>query len=450
MKKKVILGIILVLLLIGAGSLYIYFETDLFKSEKQIFLDTLKNSDILKETSEDKAVKEYLQKQQNTPYTNDGEISLNMSGIEDEDLEALNNSKIIFDGKTDNTKKSAEQNITLKTGIGIDIPLKFKKNGEQYGIQTNLINDKYIVLKNENLKKLAERFEIDTEQIPDKIDINKSKFTEKEIKELKEKYYKILENDLEESYFKIEKQDKNKILKLEIPEEKFVNIISNILEEISKDEIILSKLPDGIDQQDFKDKITSTISEMKASINTSNKIDINVYVKSKKITKLEMMYLEEAEITSKIEIERTNNKDFDIKIYDGNEKICDISIKTETNENDVTYKITLNTKGTSSANIEFVAQFKNILTLDNVEENYNINMSSKIENEDEIDPGMTYTPAVLGDNVQIKINYKNTKKFEENISIEELDSNNSIIINDATDEDLQKIILNLYTNLGLI
>ena len=77
-------------------------------------------------------------------------------------------------------------------------------------------------------------------------------------------------------------------------------------------------------------------------------------------------------------------------------------------------------------------------------------MSSKIENEDEIDPGMTYTPAVLGDNVQIKINYKNTKKFEENISIEELDSNNSIIINDATDEDLQKIILNLYTNLGLI
>ena len=233
MKKKVILGIILVLLLIGAGSLYAYFETDLFKSEKQIFLDTLKNSDILKETSEDKAVKEYLQKQQNTPYTNDGEISLNMSGIEDEDLEALNNSKIIFDGKTDNTKKSAEQNITLKTGIGIDIPLKFKKNGEQYGIQTNLINDKYIVLKNENLKKLAERFEIDTEQIPDKIDFNKSKFTEKEIKELKEKYYKILENDLEESYFKIEKQDKSKILKLEIPEEKFVNIISNILEEIS-------------------------------------------------------------------------------------------------------------------------------------------------------------------------------------------------------------------------
>ena len=47
----------------------------------------------------------------------------------------LNNSKITFEGKTDNSKKLAEQTMTMNFSQGFNIPVKIRRDGETAGIQ---------------------------------------------------------------------------------------------------------------------------------------------------------------------------------------------------------------------------------------------------------------------------------------------------------------------------
>ena len=53
-------------------------------------------------------------------------------------------------------------------------------------------------------------------------------------------------------------------------------------------------------------------------------------------------------------------------------------------------------------------------------------------------------------NIKMNINFENTKSFDENLQIEELNADNAIVLNDATDEELQNLILGIYQQLGLI
>lgn len=46
MKKKILLVVVLVVLLLGVGAAYAYFETDFFKTEKEIFLSYLLNDEM--------------------------------------------------------------------------------------------------------------------------------------------------------------------------------------------------------------------------------------------------------------------------------------------------------------------------------------------------------------------------------------------------------------------
>ena len=49
MKKKILLAIILVIILLGCGIGYAYFETDILKSEKDMFFSYILKNDIFEE-----------------------------------------------------------------------------------------------------------------------------------------------------------------------------------------------------------------------------------------------------------------------------------------------------------------------------------------------------------------------------------------------------------------
>lgn len=441
MKKKIALTLLIVVILLGIGGVYAYFATNAFKTDKELFFSYM-TSDWLSDLK-DENLKEYIKKQENNAYTNKGSIALEVQddgSISDETLQMIKNSKITFEGKTDNSKKIAEQTLTMELAQGINIPVKVRRDGETLGIQLNLLNTKFIAVRNENLKNLLERLGADAEDVPDKIDFEESTFTESEIKELKEKYFSILDENLDEELFSKEKENDQTIIKLSMTEEKAKDVLIKIFQTIRDDETLLKKFSGVIDRDDLKQQIDDLVDELK-DIEPDEKttFEMKLSIKSKKVEKVEMNIKEGENITANILIENSQNK-LSIKAYDEGDSILELQIEKETNENDVAYKIDIKTDldtelaDQEKAEIHLTVQYKNLATLDNVEENYELKLSTQDYDES---------------NTDLKLNYTNVKQFSSNIKVEGINSENAITLNDATDNEIDELLITIYKNLGL-
>ena len=433
MKKKIALTLLIVVILLGIGGVYAYFATNAFKTDKELFFAYM-TSDWLSDLK-DENLKEYIKKQENNAYTNKGSIALEVQddgSISDETLQMIKNNKVTFEGKTDNSKKIAEQTLTMELAQGINIPVKVRRDGETLGIQSNLLNTKFIAVRNENLKSLLERLGADAEDVPDKIDFEESTFTESEIKELKEKYFSILDENLDEELFSKEKENDQTTIKLSMTEEKAKDVLIKIFQTIRDDETLLKKFSGVIDKDDLKQQIDDLVDELK-DIEPDEKttFEMKISVKSKKVEKIEMNIKEDENITANILIENSENK-VSIKVYDEGDSILELQIEKETNGNDVTYKIDVKTDldtelaDQEKAEIHLTVQYKNLATLDNVEENYELKLSTQDYYES---------------NTDLKLNYTNVKQFSSNIEIEGINGENAITLNDATDDEIDELLI---------
>lgn len=72
--------------------------------------------------------------------------------------------------------------------------------------------------------------------------------------------------------------------------------------------------------------------------------------------------------------------------------------------------------------------------MDNVEENYELKLSTQDYDES---------------NTDLKLNYTNVKQFSSNIKVEGINSENAITLNDATDDEIDELLITIYKNLGL-
>ena len=442
MKKKILLLVLLIVLLLGAGVAYAYFATDTFKSEKEMFFSYLFSDELSNKFKEDKMV-EYFDKKLSTPYTNKGKVTVNIDGIEDEELEILKESEISFEGQVDNSKKLEEQKITMDFSKGFNIPVKIKRDGEAIGVQTDFIDKKYVVLKNENLKALLAKFDVDSENIPDKIDFEKSKFTQKEIAELSEKYTKILKDNLEDELFSKEKIDNQTIITLKITEEKVKDILIKILKELREDQTIISKLPDGFEVSDYKDEIDELISDLEdETTDENNTCEARIFVESKKLKKCEIAFFEEEKAEATLVIENLDNQ-LSIKVYEEKDLLLEMNITKKVEQDDVILTINMKANSEDDENVEIEAtvRYKNVLKSDNVEEIYNIKVSYSEDEE--------YSSYTNG-KAEISLNFSNLVTFTNSVEIEGFNEDNAIIINNATDEELQALLLKIYKNLGLL
>ena len=186
MKSKVIGRMIIILLIIililGGISCYLYFTTDLFKSNQQLFFKYLGQTLDMQNGFMDTAYVSYLDKKETGKYEDSGSFSVNMNieGIEDTVLETINNFNIEYSGLVDNTASKSEQNITLNYSDDVNFPFNYKYANETLGLQSDYVSSKYIGIENNNLKEFVEKFGVtDTTEIPDTIDLF-SAFTNQE------------------------------------------------------------------------------------------------------------------------------------------------------------------------------------------------------------------------------------------------------------------------------
>ena len=255
MKKRYLIMIIIAIVLViclGAGLAFAYFATDLFKSNKQIFSKYFsKNNEIL-ELLNDPDLKAYAEKQKQNAYTSEGSIKTNVTfpdSSQKQIADALQNCNITFNGKTDIANNYMYSNIKANYSQAQSLNIQLYRNNDIYALKIDDVLAKFLGVENNNLKELAGKLGLPQEQIasiPNKIDLNEVQslnvFTNDEISQLKDKYFKIVTDNLKDDMFSKEKSNEYSVYTLSINNEQFKNISTKLMETLKNDDLLKNKI----------------------------------------------------------------------------------------------------------------------------------------------------------------------------------------------------------------
>ena len=494
MKKNkilpaIIVVVILIIVLLG-GLAYAYFFTDAFKSDKQLFFKYVSENFEIVKNLKDEDLEKYKEKQQNTPYTSDGEIKMyfTLSGTQESNLiNTLKNCNITFNGSTDKANKYAYQKVNLNYSDSENLSFEYIHNQDTYGIKINEVLNKFIAVENNNLKEWARTLGLDEETIElilDKFDfennIFKDLFTEEEIKTLQDKYLNLIVENLTDEMFSKGENAESTIYTITITKSQAENIGINLLQTLKDDELIFSKMKKVMTEnlnitetdsnsyiQEIKDKIQDAIDEISNSSsnmvdqddmtdtegidNTTNTAEsrnlvVNVYVKNKSLQKTEFVIDE-----NKMSIIRTANGLTSEYLKSGEVNPQTIAIEKTKSSDELSYNLQVNEDGEE---LKASASFKGISTLNAVEESYEYTINSTLADlagktgiltknyeyaeDSENDNNQLYEEA------EITNKYKNTKTFNSNLTKENITTDEMMLLNNHSIESIG----NLFSQVG--
>ena len=367
----VIIGILVVGIGIGA---YIYFYTDTFKTNKEIFYKYATEEQLSKIIDFD-SMKQTLTRfaSEKSEQNIDATINITMN-----DQNVLNNATVVLNGKNDPIGNKAEISLFFGNNNKKDIlEIDGIYNKDKFGISFKDITQKYITIQNQNLNSFSEKLDLNEENI-DKIELsNYSSQIDESIEEVKtvctEFFTKVAEQTSKEQY-------------------------SNL----GKTQIELNG--SSVEAKKYELKLNSE--EMKQicdSINIDNS-DISEVIKSIKNSKF----------------------DFTQTIYVYEEKL--IKIEITINGEDYQARITKNI-GTQNDNLT--------IQITTSEEMKVIIDILKTSNEKYV---MSYEVTGSGDTEnKLLVNVNMDIKFNVDNTVEELTDENSVIINDMSIEEIEKI-----------
>lgn len=327
-KKKrmtLLISIIVAVIIIIAAILGIlYIKTDMFKSNKTLFLKYLgKNAENIGKLQSIIQLNEYDNSLQNSTYKTNTQIKANYTqnvGTTSENNDnSINKLALNIDGQTDKANKYDNQKIELKNQDNTEATITYTRNNDSYGLLFNDLFNKYVVANNSNLKDLAKKLGFSDEQInniPDNINVDENilndlKFSDDELNTLKTKYSSIVIGNVDSNKFGkqssvgISINNQNMVAKaysMTLTKEELNNIYVKILDTIKNDEVILGKIDKiqniyneitlGNNNINIKEKIQQKIESKIQNINQNNigseQTKITVYEVNGKTIKTEI------------------------------------------------------------------------------------------------------------------------------------------------------------------
>lgn len=327
-KKKrmtLLISIIVAVIIIIAAILGIlYIKTDMFKSNKTLFLKYLgKNAENIGNLQSIVQLNEYENSLQNSPYKTNTQIKANYTknvGTTSENNDnSINKLTLNIDGQTDKANNYDNQKIELKNQDNTEATITYTRNNDSYGLLFNGLFNKYVVANNSNLKDLAKKLGFSDEQInniPDNINVDENilndlKFSDDELNTLKTKYSSIVIGNVDSNKFGkqssvgISINNQNMVAKaysMTLTKEELNNIYVKILDTIKNDEVILGKIDKiqniyneitlGNNNINIKEKIQQKIESTIQNINQNNigseQTKITVYEVNGKTIKTEI------------------------------------------------------------------------------------------------------------------------------------------------------------------
>lgn len=263
-RMIMIATIIMIVLVIIVTLVFLYINTDMFKSSSTLFTKYLgQNVENMDSFYQEATTSEYDEMLQQKKYKTESQIKVNYTeniGTTSENTEnSINQLKLKISGQTDKSNQYNYQAIQLLNREEGVAKVEYVQNGNTYGIKFSDLFNQYVSANNENLKELFSKLgytEEQLENIPDTIEFEQDiknifEFSKEEREKLKKKYISIVSSSVSKDNFS---KQKNQIIQineknikansyiLTISKEELNNIYIKILEEMKQDEIILSKI----------------------------------------------------------------------------------------------------------------------------------------------------------------------------------------------------------------
>ena len=432
MKKKIPLIILAIIIITSIIAIYLYCCTDLFKTPQEQFWSSLsKASKITGDKTYSEALNE-IRNLKEKSYTLKGDAKFNISSTEEDEevqkiADAFSKIQISYDmnvvGKENKEKGILNFDFDNKQVLSVD----YLRDNDLFGIKIGEVYDKYISIENKNLKQLAEKYEIDSTEIPDKIEFidmhDLYDISEEEIQHINDLIVGTLKNEIPEECYSVNENVETDILgekaktkeyKIELSAKQIDDIAIKLLENAKRDEVILNLIvnkynkvsmntlagKEKITKDDLIREIEESIKEIQEEPSKEGVIVSNFYAKDK----------------AKIDISTSKNNIMNIELQKaGKETVINIGIyfDDETASDTKTEKMRINGKVK-------INQTSN--------EKSNANIETQIETED----------LKFGMNMNYEI------EFSEKISIESFTAENSINLNNITTEEFEKEMEEIY------
>lgn len=440
MKKiKILIISLIVILVLGCATFAtLYFATDIFKSDKEMFYKCISKVDLNGFINQE-FYQEYSEKIKNTKFEENSKISINLETLQKE---------INIKTKKDVPNKLAKTEVNVDNNKTL---LSFIRDNDTFGVKFNEILNGYITVENKNLQEFAVKSGMNdmlASIIPDKIEISKDNeiISEEKIEQITEKYKNIILNQIsDEAYSKVKGQEttvKNEVVKadgykLTIPSEELVTIIKTLLEEIKNDEELfdtIAKIAETSTQLSFEEYQSSLENlivnfDSEFDIDTEAKISIIVY---KDIKKAEFIIESEESIIT-VEIEYTENPRIMINL-NATANIELIISKTVNTAEQEKWEVELNMGQASALGDETsITAFVSI-------ERQGLLESNSINNI--IDISFAAEDSLTGE-----LKYSSTTKFDDEIEIDGLENESQLKMNDLTEEQITTVTTNLKDKL---
>ena len=423
MKNKKALIVIIVLLIIlavcGGAFAYVYFATDLLKSNSQMFSKYGTMLDMeLYNFFYDENIKTYYTNKSANNYENTGVLRVKSGGNTDINAD-LN---LTFKGATDVDNDNFEQEITINYSDSEKFAFKLVKNNQMIALGSNEVANKYVGIKNENLDELSNKLGIDEEmKVPNNIKLDKSSITVQNIKSLVTKYIGKLAGQLSESNFT---KNNNTSYTLTIEKDNLKNIMIYCLNEAKNDSEIIEMLGMSDDISTYQDNIDQEIGDLNEQDFSNTSIKITLTSTENGVEADVEENTDEDNVKFSVILER--GKNITIK-QTGSFDTADI---TEI-PNDIEYTIS---KEKSASKSKY--------TITSSEENYSLEIGFELDSIS--DNGATEKVYVSYDvnDVQFNVEYNNAITFKD-VTVTELNDDNSVALNDYSQEELSSLLQQL-------
>lgn len=316
MKKTqiIIITIALVLTLGCATFAVVYFATDTFKSEQEMFYKYAGQID-LKEFIDLESYNAYSKRLETEGHANEGAFTIEIAQGE----QAISES-IKYNGYTDPVNKTANYDISINKDNEILLAMNYLNTQDLYGVQFKDVVNQYIVIENNNLKEFASKMGVqDTSDIPDKIEIPSENINYEELNTILNKYLNIAMEEIpEDNYSKIEKGDislgdetvEADGYQVNLKVKDVQKILAKVLENAKNDEQLFNLLnSEDMTFEEYQagiDELLLGLSEEVPSEQNINVITISVYKQGKDTVKLSVAITMDEYVNVEISLENTS------------------------------------------------------------------------------------------------------------------------------------------------
>lgn len=489
-SRKGIVIFFILLLVLGGGVWYFYFLQSQF-SAKELFFTNLSNFDIknildnsIYEQMSDRVLKE------DTEITTKVNFS---SNVENQNLEEIDVSKFLLELTNKNNIETSKSYSELKVNYSENEVFKAEllSNEESIAIASSEIFDRYVGIKYDSIKDIL-GINIDSNIIKSFKNSKKVTLTDAQKKEYLNKYIMQIQNSIPEENFEIQEniilqKDSNSsnatAYILMLTQDELKNIFTNVLNNLKKDEDLLNEIvtkDESSITEEYRvyeeiiriflgNKVNSNVKDLQKLIDnvinnikswTGNGIIINLYVTDIGIEKINIVLPNEntldIEITKKSQqqdilkityLYKGDNSGLEflkkdkIKTYsaeDGIEDLEEVKSK-EINDSEINgFSLEIDkTKKEANTSIDAIYSF---IENETINKKININLRTDGTQNSKTMKNSIVISQGSNDGKSGQMTIDNIIKFSKVSDIEDLTEDNSIFLDDLSEEERNNVI----------